>query len=367
MKKANIFIIFIGAFCLSICCADTYDVLVAYTSNAETVLDADDDTSIGDEINAYINGLNLVQSISSTGISFNLVHIMEVSYTESSGTQTELLERLKGTSDGYMDNVHSARTEYGADIVLLYVDGPSTWVGNAYALTSSIWNAGNRVSQWEDKAFAWADVNHLGSYWSATVIGILFGAGDSAGTFGLFNDSKGFVTSDGKYQTLLGYTTSDYLAPVYSGPSVTFDSYTMGNSTHDNSDTLDTTGPVFDGAVGTRDWIWDDSIEVHIDGWRLSDWFGWITVEDYPWLYHLQHGWIYGEDYSQSSFWFWDDDIDDWVWTSDDDYPDMLIDGDWYSYLEGTDDPRYFWDYTNSQWVTWASNSSKSTVPPETY
>lgn len=96
--------------------APVIDVLVAYTSKAASLsggIDALIDLAITETNNGY--------SASGINASVNLVHKYQVNYTEASNSETDL-NRLAATSDGYMDEVHSLRTQYGADIVLLVHD-----------------------------------------------------------------------------------------------------------------------------------------------------------------------------------------------------------------------------------------------------
>lgn len=80
------------------------------------------------------------QSYVNSGINqrLRLVHKEEVSYTESGnfcGASTADLERLAGTTDGYMDNVHALRDTYGADVVDLIVETGNA-CGCGYLMTT---------------------------------------------------------------------------------------------------------------------------------------------------------------------------------------------------------------------------------------
>ncbi len=55
---------------------------------------------------------------SEVAIELNVVHMAEVSYTET-GDISETLRRLDGSSDGFMDEIHLWRDIYGADLVAL--------------------------------------------------------------------------------------------------------------------------------------------------------------------------------------------------------------------------------------------------------
>ena len=89
---------------------------------------------------------NMTTSMNNSGINnvtFRLVHAEKVSYTESGNFSTDLT-RLAGTSDGYMDNVHALRDQYGADIVSLIIGSPTSSCGIGYLNTNpTAYSAGN--------------------------------------------------------------------------------------------------------------------------------------------------------------------------------------------------------------------------------
>jgi len=66
-----------------------------------------------------------------------LVHIHQVTYTESGSLETDK-NRLKGTADSYMTNVHTLRDTYGADMVSLIVaSGDACGIAAAIMATAS--------------------------------------------------------------------------------------------------------------------------------------------------------------------------------------------------------------------------------------
>lgn len=69
-----------------------------------------------------------------------LVHMEQVTYTETGNIGTDL-SRLASTSDGYMDNVHSLRNTYGADMVGLIVENGGAYCGMATSIMSTAANA----------------------------------------------------------------------------------------------------------------------------------------------------------------------------------------------------------------------------------
>jgi hypothetical protein len=94
----------------------TVDVMVVYTPAA-----AASSGNITSLVNGCIQSTNdgLINSDANPRV--NLVHAVQVTYTESGSVQTDV-NRLRNTSDGYMDNIHTLRNQYGADVVVLLVD-----------------------------------------------------------------------------------------------------------------------------------------------------------------------------------------------------------------------------------------------------
>ena len=118
------------------------DIMVVYTPQAETSWGGQANTIAN--ITQAVTGMN--SSMSNSGINnvtFRLVHTEKVNYTESGNFSTDLT-RLSGTSDGYMDNVHALRDQYGADIVSLVIGSPTNTCGIGYLNTNpSAYSAGN--------------------------------------------------------------------------------------------------------------------------------------------------------------------------------------------------------------------------------
>ena len=90
------------------------DVMVVYTPAARSAVGGT--AAMNTLIDLAVTETN--QGYSNSGIlpTMNLVYKVEVSYTESGSFSTDL-DRLEGKADGYMDNVHTLRDTYNADMV----------------------------------------------------------------------------------------------------------------------------------------------------------------------------------------------------------------------------------------------------------
>jgi hypothetical protein len=69
-----------------------------------------------------------------------LVNTQEINYVESSSISTDL-SRLRSKTDGIMDEAHTLRDIYGADLVSLWVDTPENTCGIGYILSDPSFSA----------------------------------------------------------------------------------------------------------------------------------------------------------------------------------------------------------------------------------
>ncbi len=95
----------------------TIGVMVVYTPAARTW--AQGSGGIANVISQAVQKAQLAHDNSDTGIILDLVHSAEIDYTESGSASTDL-NRLTWGSDGYMDQVHTWRDQYAADLVTIF-------------------------------------------------------------------------------------------------------------------------------------------------------------------------------------------------------------------------------------------------------
>ncbi|WP_312075443.1 M12 family metallo-peptidase [Chryseobacterium sp.] len=119
----------------AICPTSTIDVLVVYTTAAKTAWGGASQsnsfiaTSITNFNNALVNS-------GVSNVNINLVYTGEITYTESGNMNTDL-GRLRIANDGFMDNVHTLRSTYGADLCALIVSTPTSSCGLGYMNSTS--------------------------------------------------------------------------------------------------------------------------------------------------------------------------------------------------------------------------------------
>ncbi len=108
------------------------DAMVVYTAEARQAEGGT--TAMETLIDLAVTETNTAYSNSQVAQRLNLIHAAEVTYTETGDSGTDL-NRLRDTSDGYMDDVHTWRDTYKADVVSLFVDSMSG-CGRAYVMTT---------------------------------------------------------------------------------------------------------------------------------------------------------------------------------------------------------------------------------------
>lgn len=95
------------------------------------------------------------------------------------------------------------------------------------------------------------------------------------------------------------------------------------------------------------DYLWKGT-EAYPDGWRKSDWFGWVQDrETHPFVYHLEHGWIFTSGTDLEQFLFYDLATGIWWWVFEDYYPYLYASSGtqpgWYYYYAPFGSPGNRW------------------------
>jgi len=112
----------------------TIDIMVAYTASARAA--AGSTAAIKATILTALNETNAGYANSGVTPRLRLVHVEEVAYTESGNISTDV-NRLAATADGFMDNLHTLRNTYGADLVGLIVENGGGYCGMAKAIMAT--------------------------------------------------------------------------------------------------------------------------------------------------------------------------------------------------------------------------------------
>jgi peptidyl-Asp metalloendopeptidase len=206
----------------------TLDVMVVYTTAARAA--AGGTTAIRALINLAVAETNTAYSRSGVFSRLRLVHQEEVSYAESTNPVNsfeEDLNRLTNPSDGFIDNVHTLRNTYGADMVSLF-RAPGALCGIA-------WLMATQSNSFEAFAFSVVAVNcAIGNYSFGHELGHNMGLQHDradAPADGVFPFSHGYVDIPHNFRDIMGTQTSCISCvriQNFSNPNIVFNGFPTG-------------------------------------------------------------------------------------------------------------------------------------------
>ena len=199
----------------------TISVMVVYTPNAE-VWALQNSSGIENVVSQAMGLAQEAMDNSDVGITLDLVYAGAVDYIESNNS-FQNLQRLTSTSDGYMEEVHDLRDEYGADLVALFTRtsdvGGVAWVLNSPTGRPSLGFSVSRVQSAANSFVHAHELGHnMGNMHSRNQQNNAAGASG-----GLFEYSTGWrwAGTDGTgYASVMTYTEGDQRAPLFSNPDI---------------------------------------------------------------------------------------------------------------------------------------------------
>ncbi|HET7234350.1 MAG TPA: M12 family metallo-peptidase [Longimicrobium sp.] len=170
----------------------TQNVLVVYTASAASAAG-----NIASKIQLAVDETNQSYANSGIQISMTRVYTGQVTYSESGRSFGQHVSALQGTTDGLMDNVHTLRNTYAADIVVLVVND-SEACGQAAAIRATA-----------SSAFAVAHYSCITGYYSfGHEIGHLQGARHDRyvdGSTSPFSYGHGYIPPSKGWRTVMAY------------------------------------------------------------------------------------------------------------------------------------------------------------------
>ena len=191
------------------------DVMVVYTTTAKNVNGGQNGMEA--LIALGISLANTAFTNSQINTQFRLVHTAELTYAESGNYNTDL-SRLKSTTDGFMDDVHTLRNTHKADLVALIEDNIGDACGVAYVMDSV--NAG--FAGW---AFSVVEDACISSYTLAHELGHNMGSmhDRAEGGTGAYPYSFGHKEA-GKFRTIMAYPCSPSCPRInhFSNPNILY-------------------------------------------------------------------------------------------------------------------------------------------------
>ncbi len=172
------------------------DVLVVYTATAAS----NASPNIAAEIQLAIDETNQAYGYSEITQRVRLVHSAQVDYAETGDSETDL-GRLKNPSDGYIDEVHTLRDAYGADVVSFWVESLDA-CGRGYLMTTI-------SSSFASNAFSVIARNcATGNYSFGHEMGHNMGAHHDryvTSSKGAYEYSHGYVYLPDRWRTIMAY------------------------------------------------------------------------------------------------------------------------------------------------------------------
>ncbi|HEX9793932.1 MAG TPA: M12 family metallo-peptidase [Planctomycetota bacterium] len=212
------------------------DTMVLYTPQARN--GAGGTNGILSLINLAISETNIGMATSDVDQRHRLAHVFETTYADS-GDMGQDLSRLRSTNDSYMSNVHTLRTQYGADLVALIVNG-GQYCGIAYLMTN--------VSQgFASSAFSVTLRScATGNYTFGHEMGHNMGSAHDRqnASQGAYGYSFGYRTPNSAWRSIMAYSPGTRVLK-WSNPNLTVGGYAFGTANDDNHRSLNTAAPTF--------------------------------------------------------------------------------------------------------------------------
>ncbi len=201
----------------------TVDVLVAYTQKARTA--AGGLAQMNALIQLAVEEANTAYQLSDVTQRLRLVHSVQTTYNEATGF-SPALNALTNSGDGKMDELHTLRNQYGADLVCLVIDN-TEYCGLAWLMT-------NESLAFESKGFSVVHWDCATGYYSfAHELGHNMGlnhdrqnAGGGAAT--PYGYGYRWVGNSGStWRSIMGYAPGTRIQR-HSNPDVLFDGVATG-------------------------------------------------------------------------------------------------------------------------------------------
>lgn len=213
----------------------TFDLMVVYNAAARQA--AGGTTAMQNLITLGVTETNQAYANSGVIPRLRLVHMQEITYRES-GSISTTLSRLQNPSDGRMDEVHTLRNTYGADLVKFVGNSTSGGCGVAYLMAGSN-NTAFEANAFSVTARACISPNYTFGHELGHNMGCNHAPADPTGT-GAFSYSFGYKNPSSVFRTVMAYDCSPSCPRVlqFSNPNVTYQGLVTGTSTQNNATSI---------------------------------------------------------------------------------------------------------------------------------
>ncbi len=194
------------------------DAMIAYTESAGASR-----SNIVNTAQQVIDQMNLAFTVSGIGSRVRLVRLVKTDYSEVGNDLQTDLNRLYFPNDGYMDDLHAEREKYGADFVILMINGNrSNVLGLAFLSdTSADGSAAFGVVQ-----TYLMETLHVFAHEAGHILGSHH---DRATTTdpGAFTYSHGYYDNVADFGTIMSYNGTTKIG-YYSNPNVNYNGRPTG-------------------------------------------------------------------------------------------------------------------------------------------
>jgi hypothetical protein len=219
--------------------ASQIDVMVVWTPAARTAVGGT--TAMQNLVNLAVANANTAYANSQITTRLRLVHSQEVSFTENAANISADLTKLSTTNDGSLEDVHTLREQYKADLVSL--------IGTGYASGSGACGIGYLMTS-VSTSFASAAFNVVDQLCAAGNLSLAHELGHNQGLHhdpanasgqGAYPYAYGYQEPGGHFRTVMSYGTATRIMN-FSNPGIAYSGYATGvANAEDNARALNNT------------------------------------------------------------------------------------------------------------------------------
>lgn len=213
-------------------------VLVVYTTAAKNWAAADWQVSdIDDLINQAFTRANTTLSNSLTGVTLNVVHKYETDYVEQNNNND--LSNIQGKNDGYMDNVHTLRSDYDADLVVFLANIDFT--GGLGYLFNEWSEYGFNLNRVQQSSWTYTVIHEIGHNMGCSHDRDQLSSPGGNGTYSYSNGWHGYDGLGNDISTVMAYSDnySDGVEypniPYFSSPDILYNGTPIGDAEYANN------------------------------------------------------------------------------------------------------------------------------------
>lgn len=231
--------------------ASVVDVIIMYTTRARQ--QAGGVNAIRAQCQAGVAWTTVAYINSQIPLRMRLVGAFETAYDETGRTTEDMLNHITNGSDGFIDDAHTLRNNFRADLVALWFHN-----GGGIAWCCEDAGGGFSVSGWSGGGAGWLHAHETGHN--------LGGAHnvedvDCGGCHSYSRGHRFIGTNSVRYITIMSYLTGDYatatITPCFSNPNVNFAGVATGIANQrDNARTIREYSPTVESFRLTRLDVW---------------------------------------------------------------------------------------------------------------